>query len=199
MGAAKGFCGCSHSDRAQRARDPNDNSTIVLVAHLGTDQIFQLCSTTSDADAIDAGAALKAGSGPSHSSLAATARYLRTSSATVSTLPWIARVWRSEIASLAYGTIWCRVRRAYAGPHTQRLWASDLHSSERRFLYDAERTSSAIGAFRVYSADCKLGYLRSTLREAAARVRSLRQALHGGSARNRRAFPPTRSTRRTAR
>lgn len=52
---------------------------------------------------------------------------------------------------------------AAAGDRATAIWASDLHvTPDGRFLYAAERASSAIGAFRVDPATGRLTYLAST-------------------------------------
>jgi len=160
----------------------------VFVPHLGTDQIFQFRfdaktgKLTANTPPL---VQLKAMTGPRHIVMSSDNRFaflLNELVATVTTLSLDAATGLlTEVSSASALPADTRLvpgapRGAVGAPgQTPRdtsndIWASDLHvTSDGKFLYAAERTSSSIGAFSVAAATGKLTYLSSTPTEKQPR------------------------------
>jgi 6-phosphogluconolactonase len=159
----------------------------VYVPHLGTDQIFQFRfdaktgKLTANTPPV---VQMKAGSGPRHIIISGDNKFaylLNELTAMVTTLSLDRKTGLlsevSEASALPPDSK--LVPGAPRGPagmgQTPRdvsndIWASDLHlTSDGKFLYAAERTSSALGAFSVDAATGKLTYLASTPTEKQPR------------------------------
>jgi len=172
---------------AHAIRTDNTNR-FVFVPHLGTDQVFQFLfdeksgRLTANTPPV---AQLKAGTGPRHLVTSPDNRFvyvLNELTATVTTLSLDAKTGLlTEVSSagalppdskLVPGAPRGAVGVAGAPPRNvdNDIWASDLHVTPNgKFLYAAERTSSAIAAFGVDSATGKLTYLGSTPTEKQPR------------------------------
>jgi 6-phosphogluconolactonase len=172
---------------AHSIRTDNTNR-FVFVPHLGTDQIFQFVfdkkngKLTANTPAV---VQLKQGSGPRHLIVSKDNRFvylLNELTATVTTLSLDAKTGTlkegDSVSALPPDTkLGPGMPRGAVGVPGQAprntdndIWASDLHlTSNGRFLYAAERTSSTLGAFRVDTASGKLTYLGSTPTEKQPR------------------------------
>ena len=160
----------------------------VFVPHLGTDQIFQfrLDATTGKLTAnTPPTVQMKAMTGPRHIIMSPDNRFaylLNELVATVTTLSLDeATGLLTEVSSAsalpADSKLVPGAPRGAVGVPGQAprdtandIWASDLHvTPDGKLLYAAERTSSALGAFRVDTATGKLTYLSSTPTEKQPR------------------------------
>ena len=168
---------------AHSIRTDNTNR-FVFVPHLGTDQVFQFLfdqktgRLTANTPPV---LQLKAGTGPRHFITSSDNRYvylLNELTATVTTLALDGKTGLlSETASVSALPSDSKLvpggPRGPDAPQRNRdndIWASDLHlTSNGRFLYAAERTSSTIAGFSVEPASGKLTYLGSTPTERQPR------------------------------
>jgi 6-phosphogluconolactonase len=166
---------------AHAVRTDNTNR-FVFVPHLGTDQVFQFLfdaksgRLTANMPPV---LQLKQGTGPRHLITSPDNRFvylLNELTATVTTLLLDGDTGRlSEVSSASALPPGTKLQPGAPRPAPARntdndIWAADLHiTPDGRFLYASERTSSAIGGFRVDSVTGRLTYLGTTPTEQQPR------------------------------
>ena len=162
----------------------DNTNRFVFVPHLGTDQVFQFLFDQ-DSGRLTANTPpllqVKAGTGPRHLITSPDNRYVYVLNELVATVSTLALDGKSGVlAEVSTASMLPPDSKLVPGgprgpdaPKRDRgndMWASDLHlTSNGRFLYAAERTSSTIGAFSVDAATGKLSYLGSTPTEKQPR------------------------------